>query len=114
LRAADDVLESRIFETLRYNVPKCTAGTNHVPPHLEFLNYPDSSMMSSFPNTPHDSGENSASSGTSVADATEESTVKKQGPMTRSPFVTAALKRRLRGTESPAKVMISYIVCIFG
>jgi len=79
-------------------------GTNHVPPHLEFLNYPDSSMMSSFPNTPHDSGENSASSGTSVADADESTTVKK--PLTKSPFLPAPMKRRVHGRESPVKVTV--------
>ena len=86
------------------------AGTNRVPPHLEFLNYPDSSMMSSFPNTPHDSGENSASSGTSVADAAEEVTVKKPRPVTRTPLLTATLKRRLHGTHSAPKVAIPDII----
>jgi len=82
-------------------------GTNHVPAHLEFLNYPDSSMMSSFPNTPHDSGENSASSGTSIADADESATPKK--PLTKSPLLPVPLKRRVHGRESPVKVTIQYM-----
>jgi len=90
------------------------AATNQVPPHLDFLNYPDSALMSSFPNTPHDSGENSASSRNSIADAAEEMTPKKPRHATRSPLSTAALKRHLHGSESATKVMISsYIFCVF-
>ena len=71
-------------------------------------------MMSSFPNTPHDSGENSASSGTSVADAGEEITVKKPGrPVTRTPLLTTTLKRRLHRNESQAKVRIPCAVYAF-
>jgi len=92
-------------------VYKSVTGTNQVPPHLEFLNYPDSSLMSSFPNTPHDSGENSASSGNSVMDADEAVTLKK--PATKAPLVPAALKRRLHGSESrphsPAKVTVPFV-----
>jgi len=91
-------------------------GTKQVPQHLEFLNHPDSSMMSSFPNTPHDSGENSASSGTSVVDADEAATLRKPGPAMKAPVSPAALKRRIqrRESQSPlAKVTILYTAALF-
>ena len=87
---------------------KRETGTSQVPPHLEFLNYPDSSMMSSFPNTPHNSGENSASSGTSIADTDETVMMKKPTTARKTPLLPAAMKRILHGNSSrspsPTKV----------
>jgi len=94
-----------------YTSRKCVTGTNSVPPHLQFLNYPDSSMMSSFPNTPRDSGENSASSGTSIADADEAAMLRKPATVSKLLLSPAAVKRRLHGgnsrSPSPAKVTFS-------
>jgi len=73
-------------------------GTDHLPAHLEFLNYPDSSILASFPNTPHESGENSASSGSSLADGDEPVTPKK--PVMKQPVSPVTQKRRLYGRES--------------
>jgi len=84
-------------------------GTDQLPARLEFLNHPDSSLMSSFPNTPQHSGENSASSGTSVIDADEAAMLKKPVTMTRACQLQASLKRRFHEinssrSSSPVKV----------
>jgi len=72
-------------------------------------------MMSSFPNTPRDSGENSASSGNSVDDGDEASVLRKPVAVSKVTLLPAAVKRHLHGgssrSPSPAKVTpVSFLV----
>jgi len=72
-------------------------------------------MMSSFPNTPRDSGENSASSGTSVIDGDEAVVLRKPVPVSKMPLLPAAVKRRLQGSNSrsPSPAKVTFLLALW-